>query len=836
MIALTLAGMVRADAVAPVGGIDMTKGAVVRTRCEPTTIDTRAIPFDQTLLDVTPPHKRRVREMIPPHATPPEPFFQSVKGAGALPEPPGSVMEKERVAPAMQWPALGDTGWTPPDPTLAVGPSHIVLTVNSRIAFYTKDGVATFAADLGSQGSPGFFEPVGGSTFCFDPKCVYDTLSGRFFVLALEAYPSPQQAFITIAVSDDSDPNGVWHKYRTDAALVFGVYRYWWDYPGLGVDDQGLYVTGNLFGFANGPFGGVGFRVFDKSALLNGQPAWMFTLRDANATSVQAVQHFGAPIAPIFVSRWSNAALKLYALRNPLTAPQLTSTTLSVPFFQAPTLAPTPWGEGTLLLIDHRPLNAVWREGRLLTTHHVLSGSKNLARWYDIATGQWPVSGAPVLTQSGEIDPGPGMHSSFPAIAVNGAGDVGMVMNTSSLSQPISVAITARRADDPAGVMGLPHVVRAGDAPGGGRWGDYHGACVDPIDDSFWAVGEFATPTGWATWIGNFTAADASPLKAQHDDAGTIFAPGQRLIDALANDTHEEGQSFVIESFSTISQRGGAIAMSFASGAGGRDQLLYTPPMGVNGADSFTYVLRDTSGRTATATVTINVFDTTMFRAPDATGPLVLGLDASYYELASPASLPDFGPLWVSEESECWELNFPSTPGPLGETTLEDNVGAEFTGYFLAPRDDYYTFTIESDEGSRLSLGGQVLIDNDGLHAMRAASASIGLRAGAHALRVEWFDATGPSGLVLRRRGTSTPDEAVPGAELARDALCDSIDFNNDGLSPDPVDVDDFLTVFSGGACPTGTCNDIDFNNDGLYPDSTDIDALLRVFAGGACW
>ncbi len=64
---------------------------------------------------------------------------------------------------------------------------------------------------------------------------------------------------------------------------------------------------------------------------------------------------------------------------------------------------------------------------------------------------------------------------------------------------------------------------------------------------------------------------------------------------------------------------------------------------------------------------------------------------------------------------------------------------------------------------------------------------------------------------------------------------CDAIDFNQDGLYPDTADIDDFLSVFSGGPCSTGTCSDIDFNNDSLFPDTADIDALLSVFSGGPC-
>jgi hypothetical protein len=32
-----------------------------------------------------------------------------------------------------------------------------------------------------------------------------------------------------------------------------------------------------------------------------------------------------------------------------------------------------------------------------------------------------------------------------------------------------------------------------------------------------------------------------------------------------------------------------------------------------------------------------------------------------------------------------------------------------------------------------------------------------------------------------------------------------------------------------------GTCGGIDYNNDGLFPDTLDIDALLSVFGGGPC-
>jgi len=86
-------------------------------------------------------------------------------------------------------------------------------------------------------------------------------------------------------------------------------------------------------------------------------------------------------------------------------------------------------------------------------------------------------------------------------------------------------------------------------------------------------------------------------------------------------------------------------------------------------------------------------------------------------------------------------------------------------------------------------------------------------------------DPCGAAGNVTSQRETPLPTGPT----------CDSVDFNGDGLFPDTQDIADFLTVFGGGACPTGACGDIDFNNDGLFPDTSDITVFLSVFGGGVC-
>ena len=49
---------------------------------------------------------------------------------------------------------------------------------------------------------------------------------------------------------------------------------------------------------------------------------------------------------------------------------------------------------------------------------------------------------------------------------------------------------------------------------------------------------------------------------------------------------------------------------------------------------------------------------------------------------------------------------------------------------------------------------------------------------------------------------------------------CDTIDFNTDVSVVDPIDIDGFLNVYREGDCISSEamCNDIDFNNDGAVP------------------
>lgn len=453
---------------------------------------------------------------------------------------PGKLAGLNRVQTLAQFPGITRSPWNPPDPSIGVGPNHIIETVNMELAFFGKDGTLQFQQRLDSSGSPGFFEELGSGDFCYDPKCFYDHYANRFVVLALEVYRDIDEAWITIAISDDDNPHGVWYKYRTWAVVNVDDDIFWVDYPGLGYDANGYYITGNLFNFSFPSFAGVLIRSFDKTPMLTGQPVRFADILDRTSNSVQVAQHFGNNPAPWIASRFSNSSLKISAINDPFGNPSLTTNLISVPTYTEPSLAPNRDG-GSVSTVGSRLMNVHWRDGKLWTCHAVESsdGNRVVARWYEIDTGETLESTTPRLAGSGEVDLGDNQFTFFPAIYSNENGNVAMVFAKSSPTEYVSVAATGRLATDPPGEMGNSARLIIGDTTALGRWGDYFDIALDPADGrTFWTVGEYMSSEGWRTSINSITLAESLDVVGDTVTVtqGKILAG--TVVDLQASDDH----------------------------------------------------------------------------------------------------------------------------------------------------------------------------------------------------------------------------------------------------------------------------------------------------------
>lgn len=93
----------------------------------------------------------------------------------------------------------------------------------------------------------------------------------------------------------------------------------------------------------------------------------------------------------------------------------------------------------------------------------------------------------------------------------------------------------------------------------------------------------------------------------------------------------------------------------------------------------------------------------------------------------------------------------------LAPRTQEDYFNFEFTGYLYINSGGNYSFQTISDDGSRLWINGQLLVENDGTHGNRTrTSPEVSLSSGAQEIQVRYFEYTGGQSLTVQYKGPDT--------------------------------------------------------------------------------
>jgi hypothetical protein len=178
----------------------------------------------------------------------------------------------------------------PPDQALCVGPKHVLEGVNTVLRVYNKNGSPASPTISFNEffGYPPAIDRTTGvfGAFITDPVCHFDAASGRYFLVVLTLDQDPQTGNFTgknrldLAVSSTSDPTGMWKRYAlpvqndgtegtpdhncdpgddqppgtTNPSACIG------DYPHIGADRYGIYLTTNEYSFfSDGSNGGAGY-------------------------------------------------------------------------------------------------------------------------------------------------------------------------------------------------------------------------------------------------------------------------------------------------------------------------------------------------------------------------------------------------------------------------------------------------------------------------------------------------------------------------------------------------------------------------------------------------
>lgn len=134
------------------------------------------------------------------------------------------------------------------------------------------------------------------------------------------------------------------------------------------------------------------------------------------------------------------------------------------------------------------------------------------------------------------------------------------------------------------------------------------------------------------------------------------------------------------------------------------------------------------------------------------------GLQCSYFE-GDWIDVPDFRTMAPQRDTVMTAIAFP----PFAR---EEKCGLMYTGYIRIPVDGVYTFSTTSDDGSELSIGDTLVIDNGGAHGEQEAIGYIGLAAGWHPISVSMFQGVGDRVLSVTIQGPGMKKQLIPAEML----------------------------------------------------------------------
>ncbi len=421
---------------------------------------------------------------------------------------------------------LGQNGWIPYDAALAVGPNQIVVMTNAQWIVYDRAGATVRAVtDFGAWwGTPAGEE--------FDPKCFYDAVANRFVMLTVsQTTTGGNKAFYHLSISQTGNPTGAWFNYQFDAKIDGTTSTSnWADFPGLGFDDNAVYVTSNQFGFSGLQlFHYAKIRVLSKAqlyagnaatftdfvgaALQNSDSSQAFTIQPARTLSSTSSEYF------LNTNSNSNNTVTLWRIDGAPGSPTLVrQATYSIGTFAVPPDAPQKNTTTKIATNDDRMYDIVWRSGVIHASFGESFSGLAAIRYLRLDTAGNTVLKDVTYTQ-------PNVHYYYPAVTDDSAGNLYVVFSRSSSAEFASVYHTGMQ---PADIAIQPSaLIKAGVSTNTtGRWGDYSAISNDPSDSL--AVVSYAgwanTSNRWATWItgATFTGSVPTPtLVSVNPSSGT---------------------------------------------------------------------------------------------------------------------------------------------------------------------------------------------------------------------------------------------------------------------------------------------------------------------------
>ncbi|TLN24872.1 carboxypeptidase-like regulatory domain-containing protein, partial [bacterium] len=370
-----------------------------------------------------------------------------------------------------------------------------------------------------------------------DPIVLYDELAHRWFI---SQFSVSGPYYNCIAVSQSGDPAGSWYRY----AFLYSSTKMN-DYPKYGVWPDGYYMTVNQFNNGSS-WGGAGAAVYERDALLTGNPAarqLVFDLYSANVNfggmlpsdfegtppaagtpnffaEVDDTTFLGDPVDSMrlwqFHVDWANPANSTFGLSGQpnqvLPVADYTPLCLSTR-----DCVPQPGSQKLDAIGDRLMYRLAYRvmdDGtQVMAVNHTVDAGSSRAgvRWYQLSA---PAASTTFTlnqqgTYAGDNPASDTNHRWMGSIGIDRMGNLALGYSVSSGTVYPSVGLVGRLVSDPVNTLPQAEsIVFSGTASQSGvnRWGDYSSMSIDPQDGcTFWYTTEYSSGSwDWRTRIVSF--------------------------------------------------------------------------------------------------------------------------------------------------------------------------------------------------------------------------------------------------------------------------------------------------------------------------------------------
>lgn len=436
------------------------------------------------------------------------------------------------------------TQGTPPDNAMAISNAgKTVASINVRIGFYDSTG-ATLQSERNISTFIGDNQIAQSSLF--DPRVLYDPKSDRFIYVVLSGSTDVTSKLI-IGFSQTNDPIGAWKFYKINGN-VDGSSN-WFDYPNVGITDNELIITGNLFSSTNNSFyqsvvlqinkaegysgaANLNYRYWDN--IQDGNNVNAFTLVPAGNSGNE---NYGPKFYLVSNTAPSSNIITIYEITDTWNSPsaQINIKTATVDLYSTP--ASDAQQKGTTRRLDikkNRIRNAYYNNGIVHYTY--ITPTNSFGAVSAIAYGRFDVATETnKLIYIGET----GFNYAFPAIThfsnlekKNATLLTYLASNTTIYPEIRAVYIDENMLPSPSILVKAGNgYVNYGFGGNSERWGDYTGISrrYNSTKPEVWVFGCFGETTHyWGNFIAQITASpDIPPVLVSTDSV--YFSPNPTL-------------------------------------------------------------------------------------------------------------------------------------------------------------------------------------------------------------------------------------------------------------------------------------------------------------------